>query len=192
MILTWDIKAVRSFQSEAGSEGALHTEGTAWEVSWRFGECSVSSLFSCQVVSDSLQPHGLQHARAFCPSLSPGGRQGQVHWISDAIQPSHPLSSPSPPALNLSQHQSLFQWVSSHQVAKVLELQLSISPSNDYSGLISFRIDSFDLLAVQEISLQSSPASQFESINSLALCRFYGPALTSVSGNCILFSVPGG
>ena len=48
-----------------------------------------------------------------------------VHWVSDTIQPSHPLSPPSPPALNLSQHQGLFQWVwSSHQVAKALELQL--------------------------------------------------------------------
>ena len=51
--------------------------------------------------------------------------QTRVHWLRDAIQPSHPLSSPSPPAFNLSQHQDLFQWVSSlHQVAKVLELQL--------------------------------------------------------------------
>ena len=51
--------------------------------------------------------------------------QTQVHQVSDAIQPSHPLSSPSPPAPNLSQHQSLFQWVnSSHEVAKVLEFQL--------------------------------------------------------------------
>ena len=51
--------------------------------------------------------------------------QTQVHWVSDAIQPSHPLSSPSPPAFSLSQHQGLFKWVSSlHQLAKVLELQL--------------------------------------------------------------------
>ena len=51
--------------------------------------------------------------------------QTHIHWVSDAIRPSHPLSSPSAPALNLSQHQGLFQWVdSSHQVAKVLELQL--------------------------------------------------------------------
>ena len=51
--------------------------------------------------------------------------QTYVHWVSDANQPSHPLSAPSPPALNLSQHQALFQWVnSSHQVAKVLEFQL--------------------------------------------------------------------
>ena len=51
--------------------------------------------------------------------------QSHVHWVGDVIQPSHPLSSPSPPALNLSQHQGLFKWVSSsHQVAKVLEFQL--------------------------------------------------------------------
>ena len=51
--------------------------------------------------------------------------QTHVHRVSDAIQPSHPLSSPSPPALNLSQHQGLFKWsISSHQVARVLELQL--------------------------------------------------------------------
>ena len=76
--------------------------------------------------------------------------QTQVHQVSDALQPSHPLSSPSPPAFNLSQHQGLFQWVSpSHQVAKVLEFQFSISPSYEYSGLISFRIVLFDLLAAQ-------------------------------------------
>ena len=51
--------------------------------------------------------------------------QTRVHWVGDAIQPSHPLSPPSPPAFNLSQHQGLFQWISSsHQVAKVLEFQL--------------------------------------------------------------------
>ena len=66
--------------------------------------------------------------------------QTHVHRVGDAIQPSHPLSSPSPPALNLSQHQGLFKWVSSlHQVAKVLEW--NISPSNEHPGLISFRMD---------------------------------------------------
>ena len=55
----------------------------------------------------------------------PESTQNHVHWVGDAIQPSHPLSFPSPPALNRSQHQGLFKWVSSsHQVAKVLELQL--------------------------------------------------------------------
>ena len=76
--------------------------------------------------------------------------QTHVHRVGDAIQPSHPLSSPSPPAPNPSQHQSLFQWVnSSQEVAKVLEFQLSISPSNEHPGLISFRMDWLDLLAVQ-------------------------------------------
>ena len=76
--------------------------------------------------------------------------QTYVHWVSDAIQPSHPLSSPSPPAFNLSQHQGLFKWVSSsHQVAKYWSFTFSISPSNEYSGLISFRMDFLDLLAVQ-------------------------------------------
>ena len=78
--------------------------------------------------------------------------QTYVHQVSDAIQPSHPLSSPSPP-FNLSQHLGLFKWVSSsHQVAKVLEFQLQHQLqqySNEYSGLIFFRMDWFDLLAVQ-------------------------------------------
>ena len=66
--------------------------------------------------------------------------QTHVNWVSDVIQPSNLLSSPSPPTLNLSQHHGLFKWVSSlHQVAKVLELQPQ--PSNKYSGLISFRFD---------------------------------------------------
>ena len=73
-----------------------------------------------------------------------------VHWVSDAIQPSHPLSPSSPSALNLSHHQGLFQWVgSSYQVAKALELQLQHQSFNEYSGLISFRIEWLELLAVQ-------------------------------------------
>ena len=82
---------------------------------------SIQSL----ILSDSLWPHGLQHARfpVHCQLLE--STQTHVHWVGDAIQPSHSLSSPSPPALNLSQHQGLFEWVSSsHQVAKVLEFQL--------------------------------------------------------------------
>ena len=76
--------------------------------------------------------------------------QTHVHWVGDIIQPSHPLLSPSPPAFNISQHQGLFQWVnSSHQVAKEWSFSFSISPSNKHSGLISFRMDWLDLLAVQ-------------------------------------------
>ena len=73
-----------------------------------------------------------------------------VHWVGDATKPPHHLSPTSPPAFNFSQHQGLFQWDgSSHQVVRVLEFQLHINPSNEYSGLISFRIDWFDLLADQ-------------------------------------------
>ena len=74
--------------------------------------------------------------------------QIHVHQVGDAIQPSHPLLSPSPPALNLSQHQGLFKWASSsHQVAKLLELRLQ---SFQWIFRVDFlRIDWFDLLAVQ-------------------------------------------
>ena len=76
--------------------------------------------------------------------------QTHVLWIDDAIQPSLPLPPSSPPALSLSQHQGFFQWVgSSHLVAKLLELQLQHQSFQEYSGLISFRIDWLDLLAVQ-------------------------------------------
>ena len=81
-------------------------------------------LFSRSVLSDSLQSHEWQHARLPCPSSISEFAQTHVHWVGDAIHPSKTLSSPSLPAFNLSQHQSLFQWVrSSYQVAKVLELQ---------------------------------------------------------------------
>ena len=76
--------------------------------------------------------------------------QIHVHWVTDAIQPSHPLSSPSPPALSLSQHQGIFIWgSSSHLVAKVLEFHFNISPSNEHPGLMAFSMDWLDLLAVQ-------------------------------------------
>ena len=76
--------------------------------------------------------------------------QTHVYWVGDAIQLPHPLWSPSPPAFNHSQHQGLFQWLSSsHQVAKYWRFSFSIGPSNEYSGLISFGMDWFDLLAVQ-------------------------------------------
>ena len=68
-----------------------------------------------------------------------------VHWVSDAIQPSHPLPYSSPSALNLSQQRGLFQWV----ILYIRCFNFSFSPSNEYSGLISFRIDWYDLLAVQ-------------------------------------------
>ena len=76
--------------------------------------------------------------------------QTHVHWVGDAIQPSHPLSSPSPPAFNFSRHQGPFKWVSSsHQVAEVLKFQLQHQSFHEYSGLISFRMERLDLLTVQ-------------------------------------------
>ena len=106
--------------------------------------------------------------------------QTHVHRVGDAIQPSHPLVSPSPPAFNLSQNRVFFlmsrlciRW------PKYWSFSFSFSPSNEYSGLISFKIDWFDLLAVQG-TLKSPLQHQFKSINSLVLSLLYGPTLTSI------------
>ena len=104
---------------------------------------------SHSVVSHSLRPHGLQHARPPCPSPTPEFTQTDLHWVGDAIQPSHLLSSPSPPALNLSQHQGLNELVLRIRWPKYWSFSFNISPSNEYSALIPFRIDWLDLLAVQ-------------------------------------------
>ena len=107
--------------------------------------------------------------------------QTHVHWVGDTIQPSHPLSSPSPPALNLSQKQGLTKWVSSlHQVAKVLEFQLQYqsfqwTPRADLlqNGLVGSPCSPRD-------SQESSPTPHFKSINSLALSLLRSPTLTSI------------
>ena len=108
--------------------------------------------------------------------------QIHVRWISDAIQPSHSLSSPSPPALNLSQHQGLFQWVSSsNHVAKVLEFQIQHqsfqwTPRTDLQdGLVG------SLYSPRDYQ-ESSPTPQFKSINSSVLSFLYSPTLISIHG----------
>ena len=107
--------------------------------------------------------------------------QTHVHWVSDAIQPSCPLSSPLLPVFNLSRHQGLFQWVHSlHQMAKVLEFQLQ-----HQSFQWIFRTDFFwDGLAwfpcCPRDSQESSPTPQFKSIISLALSLLYGPTLIAI------------
>ena len=106
--------------------------------------------------------------------------QTQVHQVGDAIQPSHPLSSPSLPTFNLSQHQALFQWVSSlHQVAKGLELQLQ---HQSFQWIFRTNI-LYDWLVGSPCSpkdsQESSPTPQFQTISSLALSFLYGPTLTS-------------
>ena len=141
---------------------------------------SYSVQFSRSVMSNSV----IQWTAAQEASLSitkSRGSQSHVHWVNDAIQPSHPLSSPSPPVFNLSQHQGLFQWVSSsHQVFKVLEFQLQHqsfrwTPRTDLlqDGLIGSP-------GCPRDSQESSPTPQFKSINSLALSFLYIPTLTSI------------
>ena len=126
----------------------------------------------CNPMDCSLPGHPVHHQL-------PEFTQTHVHWVSDATQPSHPSSSPSP-AFNLSQHQSLFQWVSSlHQVAKILEFKLQ-HKSFQWVFRISFRMDWLYFLAVQGTLKSSSSTPQFKSIRSPTLSFLYSPALASI------------
>ena len=118
---------------------------------------AVSVQFSHSVMSDSLRPHELQHTRPPHPIPTPRAHPNSCPRISYAIQPSHRLSSPSPPALNLSQHQGLFQWVSSlQQVAKVLEFQLQHQSFQWIFSTDLLYMDWLDPLAVQRTLIMSS------------------------------------
>ena len=138
-------------------------------------------LFSCSVTSDSLWPHGLQHTRLPGPSLSP--------WVCLNSCPlnlwCHPtISSSCSPLLLLPSVFPSIRVCSSESALPIRwprywSFTFSISPYNEYSGLISFRIDWFDLLAVQG-TLKSLLQHQFESINSSAFSLIYGPTLTSI------------
>ena len=107
--------------------------------------------------------------------------QTHVHQVGNAVQPSHPLSSPSLPAFNLSSIR-----VFSNESAlcirwpKYWSFSFSISPSSEYSGLIFFRIDWFDPPCSPRDSQESSPTPQFKSINSSALTFLYSPTCTSI------------
>ena len=107
------------------------------------------------IVSVQLRPTLFDPMDCSTPGLPvhhqlPAFTQTHVHRVGDAIQPSHPLSSPSPPAFNLSQHQGLFKWVSSsHQVAKLMEFQLQHQFFQWMFRTNFFRMDWLDLLAVQ-------------------------------------------
>ena len=149
-------------------------EEKLWPTSVQF--CSVTQL--CPTLCDPMNrimPGLPVHHKL--PELT----QTHVHQVSGAIQPSHPLSSPSPPAPNPSQHQSLFQWVNSlHELAKVLEIQLQHqsfqwTPRTDFlwDGLIGSPCSPRD-------SQESSPAPQFKSINSSMLSFLPSPTLTSI------------
>ena len=106
--------------------------------------------------------------------------QTHVHWVSDAIQPSHPVSPPSHSAYNLSQHQGLFSELAlCIRWPKYWSFSFSISPSQEYSGWI----DWFGLFAVQGTPkhlLDSCFKSKFESISYLALILLYDPTVTSI------------
>ena len=118
------------------------------------------------------------------PSPTPGVHPNSCPSSRWSIQPSHPRSSPSPPAPNPSQHQGLFQWVGSlHQGPEYWSFSFSISPSNEYSGLISFRIDWFDLLAIQGtlkslLQHHSSKASMLRR-SAFFLVRLSHPCVTT-------------
>ena len=144
--------------------------------------CPISSLSSVAQSCPTLcKP--MNHSTPVLPVHHhlPEFTQTHIHQVSDVIQPSHPLSFPSPPAPNPSQHHSLFQWVnSSHDMAKVLEFQLQHHSFQ--------RIPRADLLQNVLVwspcsprdSQESSPTPQFKSINSLALSFLHSPTLTSI------------
>ena len=107
--------------------------------------------------------------------------QTREHWVTDTIQPSHPLSSPSPlasvfPSIRVFSSESTLciRW------PRYWSFSFSTNPSNEYSGLISFRIDWFWFSCYLRNFQESSPAPQFESINSSALSLLYGSTLTSI------------
>ena len=112
------------------------------DLSVQFSSATQSCLTLCEAMNRSTPGLPVHHQL-------PGFTQTHAHWVGDVIQPSHPLSSPSPPATNPSQHQGLFQWVSSlHKLPKYWSFSFSIIPSSEHPGLISFRMDWLDLLAV--------------------------------------------
>ena len=145
--------------------------------------CSLSVQFSSVAQSCPTLCDPMNHSMPGLPvhHQLPEFTQTHVHRVVDAIQPSHPLSSPSLPAPNPSQHQSLFQWVkSSHEVAKLLEFQLQHhsfqrNPRADLlqNGLVGSPCSPRD-------SWESSPTPQFKSINSSALSFLHSPTLTSI------------
>ena len=130
--------------------------------------CYFLFQFSCSVVSSSLRPHESQHARPPCPSPTPGVYSNSCpssRWCHPAISCSAVPFSSHPQSV---QHQGLFQWVNSlHEVEEYWSFSFSISPSNEHPGLISFRMDWLDLLAVQGtlkslLQHHSSKASIFQ------------------------------
>ena len=123
--------------------------------------------FNHSVVSDSFRPHEPQHTRPPCSSPTPRVHPNPCSLSQWCHPTSHPLSSPSPPAFSLSQHQGLFKWVSSsYEVAKVLEFQLQHQSFQYHLGLISFKNGLVGSPCSPGNSQKSAPTPQFKSINS--------------------------
>ena len=160
----WPTLPSRLFTTSAGKRFAFY----------QFTSVAQSCSTLCNLMNCSTPGLPVHHQH-------PGFTQTHVHWVGDAMQPSHPLSSPPTPSFNLSQHHGLFQWViSSHQVAKVLEFQLQHqslqwTPRTDllWDGLVGSPCSPRD-------SQESSPTPQFKSINSSALSFLYSPTLTFI------------
>ena len=132
-----------------------------------------SVQFSHSVSSDSLRPHGLQHDRPPCPSPTPSIYSNSCplsQWCHSTISSSVISFSSCLQSFFSNESVLCTRW------PKYWSFSFSISPSNEHPGLISFRMDWLDLLAVQE----SSPTPQFESINSSALSFLCSPTLTSI------------
>ena len=138
--------------------------------------CCFSSVQLLSRVGLFATPWIAAHQASLSITNSQSSLRLNVHRVGDAIQPSHPLSSPSPPALNPFQHQSLFQWVnSSHGWTKSWSFSFSIIPSKEHPGLISFRMGWLDLLAVQGTLKSLLQQHQFFRLSFL-----YSSTLTSV------------
>ena len=138
-------------------------------------KCCVLLLFSCSVVSDCLQPHGLQHARPPCPSPSTG-----VHSDSTSVELVMPSSHlilcrplfllpPIPPSIRVFSNEPTLRM----RWPKYWSFSFSINPSKEHPGLISLRIDRLDLPEVQGTQESSTP--QFKGINSLVLSFLHSP-----------------
>ena len=146
----WTSGIVSPINSITQQNGILVTKDEATLIHHNHPKSIVSVQFSHSIASDSLRPCGLQQTRLPCPSPTLKACSNSCPSISDAIQRSYPLSSPSPLAFNLSQHQGLFKWVSSlHQVDKVLAFQHQHQSFQWILGPISLRMDWLDLLEVQ-------------------------------------------
>ena len=156
-----------------GRKSELFFENFSVYIMSQFNSVTQLCATLCDPINSSTPGHPVHHQ---LPEFS----QTHVHRVGDAIQPFHPLSSPSLPASSPSQHQGLFQWVNSLRWPKYWRFSFSIIPSNEHPGLITFRMDWLDLLTAQGtfkslLQHHSSKASIF-----LAVSYLHSPPFTSI------------